>query len=60
MRTEPALILGALQSAIALAVSFGLSLTPEQIGAILALSAAVLAIVTRQLVTPNAKLESGK
>lgn len=60
MRTEPALILGALQSAMALAVSFGLSLTPEQIGAILALSAAVLAIVTRQLVTPNAKLESGK
>jgi hypothetical protein len=45
---------------MALAVSFGLSLTPEQIGAILALSAAVLAIVTRQLVTPNAKLESGK
>lgn len=60
MKTEPALILGAIQSAIALAVSFGLRLTPEQIGGILALSAAVLAIVTRQLVTPNAKLETGK
>ena len=51
---EPALILGAVQAAVALAVSFGLSLTPEQVGAILALTAAALAIITRHFVTPTA------
>ncbi|WP_330473847.1 hypothetical protein [Terrabacter sp. C0L_2] len=51
---EPALILGALQAVIALAISFGLDLSPEQTGAILAASAAVLAVVTRSQVSPSA------
>ena len=51
---EPALILGALQAVIALAISFGLNLSPEQVGAILAASAAVLAVVTRSQVSPSA------
>ena len=51
---EPALILGALQAVVALAISFGLDLSPEQVGAILAASAAVLAVVTRSQVSPSA------
>ena len=49
---EPALILGVVQAVLALAVSFGLDLSVEQTGALLAVSAAVLAVVTRQKVTP--------
>jgi len=50
---EPALILGALQALIAVAVGFGLDLSPEQVSLILAASAAVLALVTRSQVTPS-------
>lgn len=50
---EPALILGAVQTILALAIAFGANLTPEQTGAILAVSAAVLALITRQKVTPT-------
>ena len=57
MLKEPALILGAVQSALVLAVSFGLDLSEEQTAAILSLAAVVLSLVTRQLVTPTAKLK---
>lgn len=50
---EPALIIGATQALIALAVAFGLDLSPEQIGAVLAVTAAVLGMVTRSQVTPT-------
>lgn len=53
---EPALILGALQALLALGVGFGLQLTPEQMALVLAASAAIFAVITRQNVTPNAKL----
>ncbi len=49
---EPALYLGVLQAVLALVVSFGLELSAEQTGTILALSAAVLSLVTRSKVTP--------
>lgn len=52
---EPALILGAVQAVLALVVAFGLDLSVEQTGAILAASAAVLAVVTRSQVTPVGK-----
>jgi len=52
---EPALILGAVQAVLVLGVSFGLKLSTEQTAAILAASAAVIAVITRQMVTPNAK-----
>lgn len=51
---EPALILAAIQAALALAVGFGLKLSPEQIALILAFSAAVFGVITRSRVTPNA------
>lgn len=50
---EPAMILAAVQAVIALVTAFGLDLSGEQIGAIMAVSAAVLGVVTRQSVTPN-------
>lgn len=52
---EPALILGAIQAILALVVSFGLDLSVEQTGAILAASAAVLAVITRSQVSPAAE-----
>lgn len=49
---EPAIIIGLVQAVIALGASFGLDLTPEQIGGLLAVTAAVLSVVTRSRVTP--------
>lgn len=54
-RREPAVIVGVVQAIIALAVSFGFDLSTEQVGAILAVTAAVLALVTRSQVTPTAR-----
>lgn len=50
--TEPALVLGAVQAILALLLAFGVDLTPEQIGAILAVSAAVLSLLVRRKVSP--------
>lgn len=55
-KREPALFYGVANAAIALAVSFGLDLKPDQIGAILAVTSALLALVTRTQMTPNVKL----
>jgi uncharacterized membrane protein (UPF0136 family) len=55
-RREPALITGFVQAILVLAVAFGLNVTVEQQGAILAFTAAALALVgagiTRSRVTP--------
>ena len=40
------------QAVIALVVAFGLSLVPDQIGAILAVTAVILGLITRSRVTP--------
>ena len=49
---EPVLITGLVQTLVALVVAFGVPLTQVQAGAILAATAAVLAIVCRGRVTP--------
>ena len=54
VRREPALVSGLVTAVVALAVAFGLDLTEEQVGAIMAVTAAVLALVVRQKVTPTA------
>lgn len=54
-KREPALILGVVQAIIALAVAFGFGLSAAQTGAILAVTAAILAVVTRSQVTPAAR-----
>ena len=53
---EPAMILAVINAAIALGLAFGLTLTPTQIGAIMAFVAAVLGFITRSQVTPNANV----
>jgi len=49
---EPALWLGLAQAGIAIAVAFGMKLTVSQQGIILAGFAALVAVATRQSVTP--------
>jgi uncharacterized membrane protein len=53
IKREPALIVGLVGALIALSLAFGLDLSVEQQGGIMAVVVAVLAIVTRQQVTPN-------
>jgi hypothetical protein len=52
---EPAMFLGVIQAGLALAIGFGLHLSPEQFGLLMAFSAAVLAWITRSQVTPTKK-----
>lgn len=54
LKAEPALILGIVQALLVLAVSLGLELDEDQKAAILALTAAVISVVTRQMVSPKA------
>lgn len=49
-KREPALILGLVQTVLALVLAFGVSLSSQQTGAILAVTAAVLALITRRSV----------
>ena len=53
VRREPALVTGLLSALIALATAFGLHLSAEQVGAITAVTVAILAFVTRSQVTPS-------
>jgi hypothetical protein len=49
---EPAMVLALAQAVIALVVAFGLNLAPDQIGAILAVTAVILGLITRSRVSP--------
>lgn len=49
---EPVVIIGVLQALVTLAVAFGFDLTPQQLGAVVALLAALSALFARQQVTP--------
>jgi uncharacterized protein (DUF697 family) len=50
---EPAMVVAVVQAVLVLAISFGLQLTPEQTGGILAVSAALLGLLTRSQVIPT-------
>ena len=49
---EPTMVLALVQAVIPLVVAFGLSLAPDQIGAILAVTAVILGLITRSRVSP--------
>ena len=49
---EPALVLALVQAVLALVVAFGLNLAPDQVGAILAVTAVILGLITRSRVSP--------
>ncbi len=51
---EPAALLGLIQAGLALAIGFGFELSGEQVALVMAFSAAVVAFLTRQAVTPTA------
>lgn len=53
---EPALIVGAVQAILGLAMAFGLELSAEQVAAVLAASAGVLGLVVRRKVSPVVKV----
>lgn len=50
---EPVLVMGVVQTAIALGIGFGLALTAAQVSLILAFTAAVLSFVVRAKVSPT-------
>ncbi len=50
---EPAAILGAIQAVLAVIISFGIHLSAEQIGSIMAASSAVVALLVRRKVMPT-------
>lgn len=52
MEREPVMTMAVVQAALALAVSFGLDLTGDQVAAIMAFSAAVLGWIARSKVAP--------
>ncbi|MBO9523903.1 MAG: hypothetical protein J7518_20405 [Nocardioidaceae bacterium] len=52
IRREPAVVTGLVQALLALLIAFGVELSAKQTGAILAVSAAVLALVVRARVQP--------
>ena len=51
---EPALVLGLIAAVIALAIGFGLNISTEQVGLIMAAVTALFAVVVRAKVTPSA------
>jgi hypothetical protein len=55
LSSEPATINGVVQAFIALLLSFGVGLTTDQVGAILAFTSIVGALLTRIFVTPTSK-----
>ena len=52
LNREPAAIVAVVEALIALAIGFGLDVSPEQMALILTATTAVLALVVRQKVTP--------
>lgn len=55
---EPAVIIGLVNALIALAVGFGLSVTPAQVGLINAAVTAILSLVTRSQVSSPATMKA--
>ena len=54
---HPVYILAVVQAALALAVGFGLQLSGDQVALVMALTTAIVALITNRHVTPNAWLE---
>lgn len=52
IKSEPAIVGGLVQAVLGLLLAFGVNLSNEQTGAILAVTAAVLALVVRSKVQP--------
>jgi hypothetical protein len=58
IKNEPALLIGFISAVISLALAFGFTLSEEQIGGIMAVVVAILALVTRNQVVAFRRVES--
>lgn len=56
IKNEPVLISGLVQAVLGLLLAFGVSLSDEQVGSIMAATAVILAILARLFVTPTNKM----
>lgn len=52
VKYEPVLIVGLVQALLGVLLAFGVPLSDEMVGSIMAVTAVILAIVARMLVTP--------
>jgi len=53
IKSEVPLILGLLSAVLGLLLAFGVTLSQEQVGCIMAVAAAVMAVITRSQVSPK-------
>jgi hypothetical protein len=58
IQTEPVLLMGLVQSAIAMLTAFGLGWTAEQVALVLAFTQTLLSVIARGMVTPNQKFDT--
>jgi ABC-type xylose transport system permease subunit len=56
LRNEPALIGGLVTAILGLLLAFGVDLSNEQVGSIMAVTGVIIAILVRLFVTPTNKL----
>lgn len=56
--SEPTLVLAVVSAGLALLLAFGVPVTKEQMGAIMAFSAAILGLINRSQVTSPASLQA--
>ena len=56
IKNEPVLIQSLVQAVLGLFLAFGINLSNEQTGSIMAVVAVILAIIARMFVTPTAKV----
>lgn len=54
-KTEPVAVLACIQTILGLVLAFGINVSPEQVGAIMAAAAAILGFLARAQVSPAAK-----
>jgi hypothetical protein len=56
VKNEPVLIQSLVQAILGLFLAFGVDLSNEQVGSIMACTAVILAVLARVFVTPNSKV----
>lgn len=59
-KAEPTMILSVVSAGLALVMGFGVNITPQQMGLVMAFASAVLGLINRSQVTSGASLEAMK
>jgi hypothetical protein len=58
LKNEPVMIQSLVQAILGLFLAFGVSLSNEQVGSIMAVTAVILALLARMFVTPTSKTDA--